>query len=66
MRPRKKENIAVENRLEHWEGEKTARNEDIVRDYLNDMPLVDMIAKYRISYQMINKIVKKYRWVGAR
>lgn len=66
MRPRKKEHIAIENRLEHWEGEKRERNENIVRDYLNDIPMVDIISKYKISYQMINKIIKKYRWIGAR
>ena len=66
MRPRNKEHIAIENRLEHYDDEKRERNEDIVRDFLNDVPMVDMIAKYRISYQMINRIIKKYKWVGAK
>jgi len=66
MKPRKKEHIAIENRLEHYEGEKIERNEDIVRDFLNDIPIVDMIGKYKISYTRIVKILKGYRWVGAK
>ena len=66
MRPRKKEHIAIENRLEHWDGEKIERNENVVRDFLNDVPIVDMIAKHRISYNRIRQILEKYKWVGAK
>lgn len=66
MRPRNKEHIAIENRLDHHEDEKRERNENVVRDFLNDIPIVDMIAKHRISYNRIKQILEKYKWVGAK
>lgn len=65
---RNKSNISVANRLQHYPhlDEKRERNEQIVRDYLNDVPIVDMVAKYRITPSRIYKIVDGYRWVGAK
>lgn len=41
--------------------EKRERNEQIVRDYLNDMPITDLVVKYRISSSRIYEILRRYR-----
>ena len=71
--PRRKENISVANRLGYFDdhikydkhaktfNEKRERNEEVVRDYLNDMAMADMVAKYRISSSRIYEILERYR-----
>ena len=65
---RNKEHISVANKLHHYPqfGEKRERNENIVRDYLKDVPMVEMVIKYRVTPQRIKEIVDKYRWIGAK
>jgi len=61
--PRKKDKISVEYREKHYPeyGERRERNEQLIRDYINDMSIVEMVGKYKISWQRITQILKKYR-----
>lgn len=60
---RKKAQISIEYREQHYPeyGEKRERNEELVRNYLDDMSIVEMVGKYKISWQRITQILKKYR-----